>query len=260
MIMRSGRLFALVWAVIFIITEFLVSELSKRGYINPTLKKLAPLEAMDEFVGRSAEMGKPVHFTTGYAGGWGVGDRAIMAGLGILQIVAEKCAKIGVPLINTIAYGELLPIADEAMRTGGIMAGEPDWYNPSMNRFIAQEGHSYALGVVETLESERPGASFAIGNFWSEALLITESGARLGIPQISGCQEYSAMPFLIASTDYVLLSPEMYNAQAYVKKDNVLTGAIAGEDMIGWFVLIQVFLALILIPVGINLLSIMRSW
>jgi len=201
-----------------------------------------------------------VHYTTGYAGGWGIGDKAIMAGLGILQIVAEKCARIGVPLINTCAYGELMPIADEAMRTGAVMAGEPDWYNPSMNRFLSQEGYSYALGVVNTLETEKPAASFAIGNFWGEALIVTESGANLGIMQISGCQEYSAQPFLIASTDYVLLSPEMYNASAYLSHDKVLLGAVAGEDTIGIYVLIQVVIALILTTFGLNLVNIMRAW
>ena len=259
MSMISGRFFALIWAIVFIIAEIIGGELAKRDIIKPRLKELAPLEAISELVNRATELGKPVHYTTGYAGGWGLKDKAIMAGLGILQIVAEKCAVNGTPLINTIAYGELIPIADEAMRTGSIVAGEPEWYNPDMNRFIAQETHSYALGVVDVLETEKPGASFAIGNFWSEALIITESAASQGIMQVSGCQEYSALPFLIASTDYVLLSPEMYNATAYLTKDKTLVGSIAGEDTLGLLVLVQLVLAVIFSLVGVNLITIMRG-
>ena len=260
MLLRDGRLFALIWAILFIAAELLGGELAKRGTIKPILKKLAPLEAISELVDRATEMGKSVHYTTGYAGGWGIKDKAIMAGLGILQLVAEKCARNGTPLINTLAYGELIPIADEAMRTGAVVAGEPEWHDPLNNRFIAQETHSYALGVVDVLETEKPGASFAIGNFWSEALIITESASRQGIMQVSGCQEYSAMPFLIASTDYVLLSPEMYNATAYLTGDVLLTGSIAGEDTLGWLVLIQLILAVVFSAVGMNLINLMRSW
>jgi len=251
--LKAGMLFPVVWLIIMVLTELVVSELARRGTVKPTLRKLAPVEAIDEAISRSTEMGRPIHFSTGYGTGIGVRDRPILAGLGVLQLVAQRCAENGIPLINTCAFGEIIPVADEAMREGARRAGKPEWYNPNYNRFLSQERYSYSLGVVEILETERPGASFLIGNFWMEALILSEPGAALNIMQISGTTEFAALPFLIASTDYVLISPEIYSASAYITGDKLLTGAFFGEDLLQTLTYSMLILGFILALVGTNL-------
>lgn len=260
MIFKSYLAVPLLLLLLTIITEFLGSELTKRGTFKPRLRRLPALDAIDEAIARSTEMGRPVHFTTGYAGGRGAREQIMIAGLGVLQNVAQRCAENNTKLINTCAFGDLMPIADEAIRTGALRAGRPEWYNPDMNRFISQERYSYAMGVVGILERERPGASFLIGNVWMEALIMTEPGAALNIFQVSGCTEFAALPFLIASTDYVLISSEIYSASAYITGNEVLTGAFVGEDFGQLYHIFLLLLGVLFAFMGQDVYKILTRW
>jgi hypothetical protein len=244
----------------YIIATLAGAELTKRGRLKPTLRRLPAIDAIEEAVNRSTEMGRPVHYTVGFGGGRGVNEPGLIPGLGILQNVATLCARNNIPLIHTCGFGELMPIADEAIREGAVLSGNPEWYRPEYNRFISQEVYSYALGVVNIIENEKPGASFLIGNVWGEALIITEPAAAQGIMQVSGCRTFSAMPFLIASCDYVLILSEMYNVSAYYTKDEMLVGSYLGTDTAQLITVILLILGFVLALSGQDLFKILTKW
>ena len=58
----AGRCLDLVVLVIVWVLAILGVRMLKRGW-TPKWRKIAGLEALEEVVGRAAEMGKPVHFT-----------------------------------------------------------------------------------------------------------------------------------------------------------------------------------------------------
>lgn len=229
--------------VVTVIAIYVCIQAVKRGR-KVVLRPIAAIDAIDEAVGRAAEMGRPVHFSPGYSLGglynplMGPG---VMAGLSILNRVADSTAKRGVRLIVSLAQPESIPIADEILRSAYATHGQK--VPTDAVRFISTEQYSYAVGVLGILREERPGANILIGSFWSEALQFAEGGAYIGSVQIGGTPTASSIPFFVASCDYCLIGEEVYAARAYVDLDPPHLGSLVGQDIMRTIILVLCFLA-----------------
>jgi hypothetical protein len=209
-----------------------------------SLRPIPGLDALDEAVGRAAEMGRPVHYTPGYTLGglynptMGPG---VLAGITILRKVAESAAHRGVKTIVTLAQPEAVPIVEDILRTA--YAAENQKVAPDAVRFISTEQYAYAAGVLSVLTEERPGASILMGYFWSESLQFAEGGSYIGAFQIGGTPSLSQIPFFIASCDYCLIGEEVFAARGYIDKDPPTLGTVMGQD---YFRILVVILTLLL--------------
>ena len=63
------------------------------------IRPIAGFDAIPEAVGRAAEMGRPVHYTPGWAGL----VAATFAGLEVLGEVTKQCAKYNVRLVTCVS-------------------------------------------------------------------------------------------------------------------------------------------------------------
>jgi hypothetical protein len=207
-------------------------EAAKKGKEIP-IRPIPAIDAIDEAVSRSAEMGRPVHFTPGYTVG-GVYNPAmgpgLLAGLTVLRKVIDSCAKRGARPIVSLAQPEAIPVAEEALKASYAAQNMPV---PSDSiRFISTDQLSYAAGVLATLREERPGANILIGFFWKESLLFAEGGATIGALQIAGTSSIGSMPYFMTSCDYALMGEELFVAKAYIERDPPDVGSIAANDFL----------------------------
>jgi hypothetical protein len=153
-----GRIFALGMLIalwIFIIASM---ELAKRTL--PTFRKIAGLDALPEMVGRAAEMGKSVHYTTGLGELTSNVAPQLVAGLSVLSYVSELCAKVGVKIVYTVYQSQVMPIATELMREAYTRAGKAEDFNADDQvRYMSGEQFAYASAVQGYAERERPAAN-----------------------------------------------------------------------------------------------------
>jgi len=97
----AGRYLDLVVLLVIWVVTILGVNMLKRGW-TPKWRKIAGLEALEEVVGRAAEMGKPVHFTPGYGGLTGTTSPQVVAGLAVFAELAKLCARYDVPIICSV--------------------------------------------------------------------------------------------------------------------------------------------------------------
>jgi hypothetical protein len=195
-----------------------------------SIKNLPPVDAMAEAVGRAVELGRPVHYTPGfYLGGlYTPGASRVLAGLSILEHVANLCASMGAEMVVTLSQPEAIPLAEENIKTGYLRAGvEPP---EDIIRWISSEQYAFAVGVLTTIQEELPAANFLVGSFWSEALQFAEAGHNVGAIGIAGAT--GQLPMFVAAMDYVLIGEELFAAQAYVSRDDVQIASIGGQDWV----------------------------
>jgi hypothetical protein len=239
-----------------IFAVFTVSNLlAKRGKIF-TIRKLVPVEAMEEAVGRSVELGRPVHYTPGYnlGGMYSAGSNSMLAGLTILGYVARLCARNGAELIVTINPPEAMPIAEENVRNGYLLEGkEPP---EGVVRWVSTEQYAFAVGVLAIIQETRPGANFLIGAFASEALQFAQAGNYIGAMGIAGAT--GQLPMFIASMDYVLIGEELFAAQAYVSGDPIKIASIAGQDWNRILLIILILSIFLASNLGYKVLDILK--
>jgi hypothetical protein len=201
--------------------------LARRGAGRFHIRKLPPVDAMEEAIGRATEMGRPVLYVPGIEE---VENIQTIASMLILERVAEKTATYDVRLEVPARTPFVLTVADEVVKNGCAAAGRPDAYRPDSVRYISSEQFAYCAGVNGIILRDRPAANLYLGCFYAESLIFAETGFAAGSIQIAGTAEVTQLPFFIAACDYTLIGEEFFAASAYLSRDPSLLSTIRAAD------------------------------
>ncbi len=224
---HTKRVVALTILVIFTLLLFYYLQLAKKG-APLWIRKIAGLEAIDEAVGRSVEMGRPILYILGLGA---ISDIPTIAGLAILKRVAKKAAEYEAEILVPNYDPIVMVAAQETVKEGYMEAGRPDLFREKNIIFLTQDQFGYAAGVDGIMVREKPGAIFLQGVFYAESLILAETGHSIGAIQISGTTSVTQLPFFIAATDYTLIGEEMYAASAYLTRDPLALSTLKAEDI-----------------------------
>jgi hypothetical protein len=243
----------LLLSMTLVILSIIFYLLARSGMIFTPKRRLAAVDAMEEYVGRATEMGRPVHYTPG-ATGLIHNKRAtqLAAGYSLLGYVAKLAAKNGIPIYCTVSQSDQIPLAESIIREAYVQTGHPELFRDDLVRFYGPQDESYASGIFEFYGTHKPAVNFLIGGWSSEVNLITEAGAAMGIPQISGTGHaaYGAMPMMIATSDYVLIIEELYAASAQASGDPVAMNFLAAQDIGKAILMALMIIGLVLAAAG----------
>lgn len=220
---RFNVLVLLLTIVVFVLINVYRARTGTKFFV----RRLAPVDAMDEAIGRATEMGRPVLYVPGIEE---VQDIQTIASMLILERIAEKTARYDVPLRVPTRTPFVMAVADEVVRTGCMAAGRPDAYRSEDIQFISYEQFAYCAGVNGMILREKPAANFYMGRFFAESLIFAETGFAAGSIQIAGTAEVTQLPFFIAACDYTLIGEEFFAAGAYLSGDSTLLSTLKAAD------------------------------
>ncbi len=206
------------------------------------IRKISGLEAIDDAVGRAAELGKPIVYIPGLLG---INSIPTIASLSILRRVAKKAAEYEVDLIMPNADPMVMTTAQEVVKEAYMDAGRPDLYNPNNIYYLTSDQFGYTAGVDGILMREKPGAVFLQGYFYAESLILAETAYSIGAIQIAGTTSTTQLPFFVAACDYTLIGEEMLAASAYLSKDPVTLGSLKAEDYAKAFIIVFLVVAIL---------------
>ncbi len=252
-ILAAGESYAGVKAAIVALLPLLalaipILKRNSKIYVRP----IPAIQAVEEAIGRSTEMGKPILFVPGIST---IEDVATLAALSILGAVAEKAArydsKLVVPNYDPIVF----TVAQEVVRESFLKAGRPDAYSDDNVFYLSARQFAYAAAVNGIMVRDKPATNFFLGMFYAESLLLAETGNLTGAIQIAGTDAVTQLPFFIVACDYTLIGEELYAAGAYMGGDPKLTGGLKGQD---WNKAI-VIAAMVLLSVGFFVYAAFRS-
>lgn len=224
---RDGRLSTLLIFILFSGAVMVSIQLARGG--RPLfIRRIAGLNAIDEAIGRSTEMGRKVLFVPGIGS---IDEIQTIAALSILKHVAIETGRYATPLEvpnrDPLTYASAL----ETVREGYLEAGRPDLFNEDETvNYVTYDQFAYTASVSGKMVREKPAVNFLIGQFFAESLLLAESGQASGAVQISGTAEVAQLPFFVCATDYTLIGEELYAASAYLSREPVMLGSIKGQD------------------------------
>jgi hypothetical protein len=229
-VFAEGRVLEFVYLLTIGIAMFYFSRQAKKGKV-PHLSRLPALDAVDEAIGRCAEIGRPVFFTVGSADISDESAAPTLAGLTLMHYVVQQSAKYDVPLWVVNRYGSTHVAAQDVVKQGYLEAGRPDSYKPEQVLFLSSEQFAYGAGCAGIMHRERVGAVFLVGYFYAEALYLAESAASQDALSIAGTTTASQLPFFVAACDYTLIGEEIYAISAYLSRDPSQLGMVKGGDV-----------------------------
>jgi uncharacterized protein DUF6754 len=214
--------------ILFAAIFFALIRRARRGkttYIRP----ISGLEMVEDAVGRAAEMGRPILYVPGLTD---VSDPATAASLAILSKVASRAArlrtKVKVPNYSPLTW----PVAQNVVRDAFIQADREEDFDIDDIQYLTSRQMTYTMSVVGMMVREKTATNFLLGHFFSESLILAETGAATGALQIGGTDSVTQLPFLITTCDYTLIGEELFAAGALISDDPINRSTIATHD---WF-------------------------
>jgi len=228
---HTGRLANLLSVLTFIGLFFGIVLRGSKGkdlYIRP----ISALDALDDAIGRAAEMGRPLLYVPGLGD---IAHPSTVASMGILSKVGEKAVrlwtKVKVPNYSPLVW----PVAQNVLKQAYIKAGRPDEYTADDVPYFTSRFLTFATAVAGIMTREKTATNLLIGHFYSEALILAETGASTGAVQIGGTDSEAQIPFFITTCDHTMIGEELFAAAALVSDDGVSKSSIKAAD---WFKLL----------------------
>lgn len=226
----------------------LASIAAARRNPHVPLRRIAGLDAVEEAIGRSTEMGRPILYLTGSGG---MDEVSTIAATVILGEVAKKVAHYDTTLKVPHRDPIVMAVCQEIVKEAYVEAGRPDAYKEDSNFFITGDQFSYTAAVDGIMLREKPAANFFMGSYFAESLLLTETGASTGAIQIAGTDSDHQLPFFVTTCDYTLIGEELYAASAYLSREPVLVGTLRGQDFGKAFIMGVLVVGTALATVGV---------
>ncbi len=207
------------------------------------LRSIPGLKAVEEAVGRSTEMGKPVLYVPGIMD---MDQVETVAGVIILGHVAKMTARYETSLNVPVSRSIVMKAGREIARESYTMEGRPDLFQDDMVHYLTDDQFAYAAGVNGIMVREKPAACLYMGKFYAESLILAETGNSIGAIQIAGTASQAQIPFFVTACDYTLIGEEFFAASAYLSQKPELLGGLKGQDMLKAFVTAGILLSLFL--------------
>lgn len=234
--MYKGRIIGLIM-VIFVVGLYFYSQyLGSKGKNRP-IRKIAALDAIDDAVARSAEMGRPIMNCAGFgSGGLNVSicGPAHIAGLAVMDYATQQAAKYNVETVYTTPWAELIPLITERMEAHYLAAGQKI-DSMSQVRYFAPEYWVYSIGVLQEIEDVNPGAIAGMGPIGGEDMFMIEGAAEIGALSIMGSAWSSGggvhLPVCMVYADHFLFGEELFAGGAYLSKDANMIASFNGMDL-----------------------------
>jgi hypothetical protein len=238
-----------VWAIAFLLIfvgllYFFTGRIAA-GY-KPALRRIDAFEALKGFTGRAIEAGRTLHLSLGIGSIANETTADSLAGLAVLNYLAEQGAITGVPPTVSMADPTVMLFAQNALRAAHAddPAGAEEAYRQI--RWLAPQPAAYAAGVMSLIDIEDTEANVLVGNFGDEYLLMGEAAARRGLAgHIGGASNPNTLPFIYASAEETLLGEEIYAAGAYLQQRPSQLGSLLTQDTARWLVALFILLGIL---------------
>jgi hypothetical protein len=211
------------------------------------LRRIPGLDAVDEAIGRSTELGKPILYLTG---AHDMSDPSTIAAAVILGRVAKRTAAYETELMVPHRDPITMAVCQEITKQAYMEAGKADLFKEDSNFFITSDQFSYTAAVDGIMLRKKPAANFFMGSYFAESLLLTETGASTGAIQIAGTDSDHQLPFFVTTCDYTLIGEELYAASAYLSKEPVQIGTLRGQDIGKAVILSAILIGTVLATIG----------
>jgi hypothetical protein len=223
-------------AILLLGLSFLVllGLLVVRGRKGP-LPKTRPLPAFQDLLtqaGYAAESGGAIHIALGSGALYREDAITSLAGLQVLEALADVAVSYGAPPIITVGDPTLLPLAQDMLRRAYERNGTAEMYNPGRVQFVAPSPTAYAAGAAHVTARDSVTVNVAIGAFGAEVSLISDAGARRGLPQLAAAVAPDALGALYPATDRLAVGEELYAAGAQMSGQRRYLVSLVAQDIL----------------------------
>jgi len=217
---------------------------------SPPIRPLPAFQNLQDEVGRAAERGETIHIALGSGGLNGEDAVTSLAGLQVVEALADVAVSYNVPPIITVGDPTLLPLIQDLLRRAYERRGLLADYDSGRVRFVAPSPVAYAAGAANVVAAEGVTANVVAGAFGAEVSLITDAGARRDLPQLAAAAAPRAIGALYPVTDRLAVGEELYAAGAYTTGERRYLSSLVAQDILRVILVLLILGAAVVALVG----------
>ncbi|HRN50802.1 MAG TPA: hypothetical protein PLC52_06325 [Anaerolineales bacterium] len=216
-----------------------------KGGKRRTLRNIPALQRLQRSIELSVEDGSRLQVNLGHGGILSTHSAAALAGLTLLQQVAEVAADSDLPPVATSGEGTLMLLAQDTLRSTYRRIGIADQFNLHLAQTTGTTPFAYAAGTLPSVLDRTALSTAMLGEFGPEAGLIADAAHRSEGFSIGGSPSLSTQAVLFAAAHEPLLGEELYAAGAYTKASKMHEASLRTQDVLRWvLILLLLFTAI----------------
>lgn len=247
---QEGKIVALIlFVLVFLITVYYMT-----GGRKPFVRRVPGLDAIEDAIGRSTEMGKSVVMSYGWC--FGGFDYWTIAGLNILQYVSSICVKNDTKMVVPTGGSQgsfiVRPVAVDLVKTTFESQGKGELFDENNMPFLSGSQFAMGTGFCGILLKERPGSMILTGGSAADAMMVAEVSNQVGAITITSPTYISNVAALACASDYVLIGEETPAAGAYLSQDSAQLASLRTQDLLKFFSIAVVLIGSVLVVAGSN--------
>ncbi|HZY41237.1 MAG TPA: DUF6754 domain-containing protein [Anaerolineae bacterium] len=243
--MTLPQLIGLLALLVFAIGQvFLITSISTG--LRPRFRSIPLFSLLRGQTGRAIESGRELHVSIGTGGISGDDVTTTLAGLQIVEYLADEAAASGISPIITTADPAALLLAEDTLRRPYIRQGDLSSYQPLSARLPALNAVQYAAATMDYLAHENALANVMSGSFGPEIGLIEHESAKQDLLKINAAADPRALAVLSTTSEHLLIGEEMFAAKAYLQARPAQLASLRAQDIVRVAIVIGIVVLFIL--------------
>jgi hypothetical protein len=185
----------------------------------------------------AVEDGSRIHISIGRGDILSPQGAAAMVGLSMLRKITTVASDSDHPPLASTGDGMLGILARDTIYSSFRALDLTTGFKPSMGRVTGLTPFSFASGVMPLVFDETVSTNLMIGNFGSEAALITSAGERSQARTIAGTDNLPGQAIMYASTQDPVVGEELYAGGAYLDVGEMHEASLHAQDIARWVII-----------------------
>ncbi len=180
------------------------------------LRLIDAFDDLPQKAGEAVESGTRIHISLGTGVIGTQTTTGALAGLTVLDTVAEAATISDKPPVITTSDGGAALLAQNSLRRAYRKHNAIERYDPLTSRMAGPTPLSYIAGAMATLEDEMVSTSLVIGALGPEVALLADAGRSREALQIIGTDNIQGQAAAYVAADDALIGEDMYASGAYL--------------------------------------------
>lgn len=238
---------------IILIVAVLIGFFSLRHRAQPYLglRPIQAYQALRRAIHLSVENGSRVQVSLGSAEILSTRNASALAGLVMLQKVAQLSSVSDRPPVATSGSSTLAILSQDTLRSTYQEAHAGEEYDPNQGRLTGLTPFSYAVGAMPVVRDEQVSTNMLVGDFGPEGAYVADAVEQTGCFLLASSNSLPAQAIFYAAAPDPLIGEELFAGGAYLEASPIHAASLRAQDILRWGIVAALVVGSILKLVGV---------
>ncbi len=254
-IFYENRIVEFLWLLLMFSSVYYYLKKVERNEPLPNIRTIPATLAIEEGVGRSLEVGKPIHYSMGSDGApiMSSAMSTTIASLALLRHTTKLAAQYGTRMIIHLpSQGEAIPLIEGVVREAYLEAGRPNAFQRGDMHYYGWLTAAFTPGVYESFARDDVGLFIHAGHIITYSFPVLEAAKVRGAISIGGTPRWTASYMFAMACDHMFIGEDLLAAGAQVSRNKILLSGLASEEIWKFIAVGLMVVGVVLEAIGLN--------